>query len=240
MLRLFLFAAFLCACFQILSAQKVRKHQFGVHSGVSLTQIYLSSDTESVWEGSEAGSGFTLGLGYSWNFSPRWSLHLEANYMPLRAKGKQHSYATLLYAANFQDTIDVLTGDPDFDEVYLYMPVLVQFALDTNRRFLIGAGLHFQWFLTSESSFLYDKLIYGRADETLTPPYVAVNPPEDGGTLQYENPEKNNPGFTLMFQYNPVIGNRQFLYFNLGLVSNFEDVLGIKSREYFFRAGFAF
>ena len=223
-----------------MSAQMVRKHQFGVQSGLALTQIYLSSETESVWQGSEAGAGFTFGLGYSWNFAPRWSLHLEANYMPVRAKGKAHSYATLLYAAGFQDTIDVLTGDPKFDETYLYMPVLVQFALDTNRRFILSAGLHFQWFLQTESSFLYDKLIYGKSDETLTPPYIEVNPPEDGGTTQFESPEENKPGFTIMFQYNPVIAKRQFLNFNLGIVSDFGDYLGIRSREYFFRAGYAF
>lgn len=240
MLRLFLFAGFLCTCLQTMSAQNVRTHQFGVHSGIAISQLYLSSESESVWQGSEAGTGFTIGAGYSWNFSRRWSLHLEANYLPMQAKGKQHSFATLLYAANFQDTIDVLTGDPDFDEVYLYMPVLVQFALDTNRRFVVGAGLHFQWLLKTESSFLYDKLIYGRADETLTPPYVEVNPPEDGGTVEYTSPEKNQPGFTVMFGYNPVLRKKQFLNFSLGIVWDFDDYLDIKRRQYFFRAGIAF
>ena len=238
--RFILFAGFICTCLQTMSAQKIPMHQFDVHSGVAITQAYLSSNSESVWQGADAGAGLTFGLGYSWNFARRWSLHLEANYLPLKANCKQQSFAYKLIAAGFQDTLELRTGDPTFDETYLYTPVLIQFALDTTRRFVLGAGLHFQWFLKTESSFYYDVLVYGKTDESLIPPYVEVSPPEDGGTRQYVRPEDNKPGFTLTFQYNPVIGNRQFLNFNLGLLSNFGDFLDIKSRQYYFRVGFTF
>lgn len=240
LLRTFLHAFCLFALPFFAQGQNLRKHQFGVHAGVSVTQLSLAPSHKGVWEGAGSEATFTAGLAYTRYFTFRWGIQLEANYLDVRAAGKQHSLVYKVYARGFSDTLELLTGDPRFREAYVYTPVMVCFAVDARRRFCVAAGPHFQWFLKSKSTFVYESEVYGTYDPGSTPEYTAFNPPKAGPDVHYVRPERNIPGFSVALQYSPMIGDRQFLWLNAGLLYNFGDFLGIRRKEFVFRVGYVF